>query len=210
MLGNRHHIHPFEIISKFMIRDCKDVGLLMYSNPTKTYPPTMKLKSKLIAASSIIALATCPLAMADGAADGKDASPEAPEVIEEVIIDDQIVDEDEIVEITVEPGDGTIVECEPGVECETGAHEGEVEPGDRDVPIDWVKRGGEELENPDVIFQTTMDGGGAPVALKGDIDLGQDDKAAGIVTKGGAAAPQIKREKKGPVALVKKGRVFLR
>jgi hypothetical protein len=165
----------------------------------------MKLKSKIITAGSILSLAGSPLAMADRNQDGKAA--EAPEVIEEVVIDDELVE----VEITVEPGDGEVVECEPGVECEAGAHEGEAEPVDSEVPIDWVKRGGEELENPDVIFMTTMDGGGAPeVATKGDIDPGQDDKAAEIVTKGGAAVPQIQREKKGPVALVKKGRVFLR
>ena len=168
----------------------------------------MKLKSKAVAIGSIIALIASPLAMADKA-QGGDAGAE-PEPIVEVAPDVEVV-------ITVEPEegevvDGEIIECEPGVDCEHGEPVLEKDPVDGEVPIDWVKRGGEEvLENPDVIFYNMADGGGAaPVAAKGDIELGQDDKAAAIEAKGAGAAPQISREKKGPVALVKKGRVFLR
>jgi len=80
------------------------------------------------------------------------------------------------------------------------------EAGGEPIPLDWVKRGGDQS---DVIFQN-MAGGEAPV-FKGSTarELGQDDKAAVIEAKGAAAAP-IKGEKKAPVALIKKGRVFLR
>lgn len=178
------------------------------------------MKSKLIAIGSVAALLASPLAMADKSAQGPAVCGVAEEGAEgtpgdEVLID-PIVGEDEIVEITlVEGEEGEVIEVIDGE-----AFEGEGKPVcDKDpavceegqVPIDWVKRGEGELENPDVIFYTTADGGAeaAPVAAKGDIELGQDDKAAVIEGKGTAAA-QVKREKKGPVALVKKGRVFLR
>jgi hypothetical protein len=57
-----------------------------------------------------------------------------------------------------------------------------------------------------------MAGGPAPLLGKGETsrELGQDDKAAAIETKANAAAPAIMSENKEPVALIKKGRVFLR
>lgn len=170
------------------------------------------MKSKLIAIGSVAALLASPLALADKSAqgpavcgiaeEGADGSP-GDEVLVDPIIDDEVVEitlvEGEEGEVTGEPEGRPVCDKDPAV-CEEGQ-----------VPIDWVKRGEGELENPDVIFYTTADGGAeaAPVAAKGDIELGQDDKAAVIEGKGTAAA-QVKREKKGPVALVKKGRVFLR
>lgn len=181
------------------------------------------MKSKLIAIGSVAALLASPLAMADKSAEGPAVCGVAEEGAEgtpgdEVLID-PIVGEDEVVEITlVEGEEGEVIEVTEVTDGEV--FEGEGKPVcDKDpavceegqVPIDWVKRGEGELENPDVIFQNTAVGGaeGAPLAAKGDIELGQDDKAAVIEGKGTAAA-QVKREKKGPVALVKKGRVFLR
>jgi hypothetical protein len=41
-------------------------------------------------------------------------------------------------------------------------------------------------------------------------ELGQEDKAAAIQSKASAVAPQASGEKKEPVALIKKGRVYLR
>lgn len=169
------------------------------------------MKSKLITIGSVAALLASPLAMADKSAEGpavcgvagKDAqdSPGDEVLVDPVVIDDKIehtaVDEGEA---TVEPCDKDEPVCDkdPAV-C-----------GEGHVPIEWGKRGESELENPDVIFQTTADGGAvAPVSTKADIELGQDDKAAVIEGKG-KAAPLVKRENKGPVALVKKGRVFLR
>ena len=78
------------------------------------------------------------------------------------------------------------------------------------VPLDWVKRGGGD--NPEILFN--MAGGEAPV-FKNETnaatkDLGQDEKATDIEAQDAPVAAQITREKKAPVALVKKGRVFLR
>lgn len=179
------------------------------------------MKSKLIAIGSVAALLASPLALADKSAQGPAVCGVAEEGAEgtpgdEVLID-PVVGDDEVVEITLVEGeegevieitDGEVIEGEGSPVCDKDpavCEEGQ-------VPIDWVKRGEGELENPDVIFQNTaFDGGGeaAPVATKSDIELGQDDKAAVIEGKGTAAA-QVKHEKKGPVALVKKGRVFLR
>jgi hypothetical protein len=82
------------------------------------------------------------------------------------------------------------------------------------VPIDWLKRGGGDGD-PSVLYYSTA-GGPASVLEKGENsnalarELGQDDKAAAIETKANAAAPQILSENNEPVALIKKGRVFLR
>jgi hypothetical protein len=78
------------------------------------------------------------------------------------------------------------------------------------VPTDWVKRGGGD--NPE-IYQNLVSGE-APV-FKPEIssvskELGQTEKAADIESKEITASPAIVRVKKGPVALLKKGRVFLR
>jgi hypothetical protein len=103
------------------------------------------------------------------------------------------------------------------------------------VPIEWVKRGGGDEEvsilysatgGPDrhnrsgtpegvsILYSAT--GGPQPVLDKGAEanplvrELGQEDKAAAIESKASAAAPQAMGEKKEPVALIKKGRVYLR
>lgn len=86
-------------------------------------------------------------------------------------------------------------------------HTGEETP----VPLDWIKR--TNLENPDVIFYN-MAGGPAPV-FKNETSpiakqIGPDGKATAIEGKENSGASPLNREKKGPVALVKKGRVFLR
>lgn len=82
-----------------------------------------------------------------------------------------------------------------------------------DTPIEWLKRGAGDGD-PSVMYMTgaPMAGGPAPLLEKGATsrELGQDDKAAAIETKANAAAPAILSENKEPVALIKKGRVFLR
>jgi hypothetical protein len=166
----------------------------------------MKPTFKLFALASIAALMAAPLAMAGKTAE--EATTVEPAVEPVVEVDPEVVDEGEI----VDGGDGevtiTVVECEQenGSGCHEG-HEGRVTEGE--VPIDWVKRDGGTDE--ELIYQTTMDGG-APTALleKGNPEIvGEDDRAVRIEEKAGAA-PLIQRQKKGPVALVKKGRVFLR
>ena len=79
------------------------------------------------------------------------------------------------------------------------------------VPLDWIKRGG---ENPDVMFYN-MASGGPGVVFKGETSpvakqIGPDERATAIEGKDNAGVSSLNREKKGPVALVKKGRVFLR
>jgi hypothetical protein len=189
----------------------------------------MKMKSKLIAMSSVAALLASPLAMADKAAGGAAVCGVAEEGVEittceEVIVAPTVVDED-VVEITLVEGEGEAIEVtalpdgeviegevavEPGVDAEPICDKEPIACEGEAVPVDWVKRGGGDVENPDVMFFTTADGGvAAPTVTKAEIELGQDDRAAVIEGKGTAAA-QVDHEKKGPVALVKKGRVFLR
>jgi len=174
----------------------------------------MKIQSKLALMVSLAAFAASPLAMA-----GKDApavEPAAPDVTEEV--ETEVVIEEPVAE-TEEPSTGTEEPADGGGEVvDSGGKDTEVELSDPtpettgsgkdggEVPIDWVKRG--DGDNPEIFYN--MAGGEAPV-FKGETarELGQDDKAAAIETKGAAAAP-IKGEKKEPVALIKKGRVFLR
>lgn len=91
------------------------------------------------------------------------------------------------------------------------------------VPIEWVKRGGGELENPDVIFYS-MAGGpelrnltGAPTAEANESTTGavtrvlnQGETAAEIQNAATGGAALEKAAKKPTVAIVKEGRVFLR
>jgi hypothetical protein len=172
-----------------------------------------KMKSELFAIGSFAALLASPLALADKSAQDPTVCGFVEECAESTpgdeILVDPIVNEDEVVEVTLvecEVPEGEVIEGEGETICDKDPAVSE----EGQVPIDWVKRGESELENPDVIFYTTADGGvAAPTAAKGGIELGQDDKAAVIEGKGAAHA-QVKHEKKGPVALVKNGRVFLR
>ncbi len=117
------------------------------------------------------------------------------------VVDDVVNDKN----TTGETGTGTVVD---GGEVVTNGEPVEGTP----VPLDWVKRGG-GLENPDVILYN-MAGGPLPV-FKGENaplakGISPDEKATAIEAKGNSVIPQINHDKKGPVALVKKGRVFLR
>ena len=181
----------------------------------------MKIKSKLTLIGSIAALTASPFALADKDATAHADAPEISEVESEVTICEQA------------PGDGEVTGETPDKEVVSAESEGGVDPtiyemtagGEVDpavcevadgeaVPIDWVKRGGgdEGVLNPDVIFQNTA--GEAPV-FKGETaaigkELGQNEKASDIEAQSGPQISQVKREKKAPVALIKKGRVFLR
>ena len=178
---------------------------------------------------SLAALATSPLALADKGTPTKADAPEVSEA-EPVVIENEITPADgEVVDgVTDETPVKDIVSEEPegGVDpviCEmTDGHVDpavcEVADGEA-VPIDWVKRGGDDdgALNPDVIFQNSV--GEVPVfkgetapAVKemGQIGLGQNEKASDIEAQSGPLISQVKRDKKVPVALIKKGRVFLR
>ncbi len=163
----------------------------------------MKMKTKLTLITSIAALATSPLALAGKGEPAKADAPEVSEVEAEVIIEEETAEGEEatneVDSAVCEMVDG---EVDPAV-CHLADGEG--------VPIDWVKRGGGDEEvNPEIFQNTAVD---SPV-FKGETaiskDLGQDEKASAIVAQDGPVNAQVKREKKAPVALIKKGRVFLR
>ena len=162
----------------------------------------MKFQNKLFAISSVAALLASPVSFADESKGGTEVVTEV-EVVTEGDAGEEVVISEEPVENVADGGE---VVSEPGDEGGVTEPNEEVTP-DGGVPIDWVKRGG---ENPDVIFYSMAGGGGEVPLFKSAVETGQDDKAAAIEGKGAAAAPQITREKKGPVALIKKGRVFLR
>jgi hypothetical protein len=129
--------------------------------------------------------------------------------------------EEEFVEdSTEEVTDGEVVE----VVSEDG--EGIVTIGgwpDGGVPIEWIKRGGGELDNPDVIFYSMAGGpvlqnvtGGASQEAGSSTDsaaarvLNQGETASDIENKVTSGAGVAKVAKKSTVAIVKEGRVFLR
>jgi len=124
-----------------------------------------------------------------------------------------------------EGGDGEVSENEvvdssdPSTETEASVSvEGDtvVTCGEHEVPIEWLKRDAGDGD-PSVMYYSMADGS-APVPVNKEVpgalarELGQDDKAAAIQTKATTTttAPKILSDKKEPVALIKKGRVFLR
>ena len=157
----------------------------------------MKFYTKLAVTGFAAALLTGSVAMADEApTPAVDVAVEAPVATDEVVIKNE---EDQ----AVEPKDGATDDAAGEVEVTDSKDGGE-------VPIEWVIRGG---ENPDVIYYNMSAGGpGAPAGegAPASKELGHDEKAAAIESKENGVVPQISREKKGPVALLKKGRVFLR
>lgn len=182
----------------------------------------MKIQSKITAVFSIAAMVTGPLAMAE------DAAPVVPEiavceVAPEVAACEKAPEIAVCPEICIfpkSPEEPLPVDNGKVVDSGGASTENEVTVAvedtpvvavsENEVPIDWVKRGGGDAD-PSVMYYN-MAGGPAPVLEKGAAsrELGQDDKAAAIETKANAAAPAILSENKEPVALIKKGRVFLR
>jgi len=176
-------------------------------NPDTTSP--MKLQSKLAVISSVAVLATSPLAFAENQEVVITEATEVEVSEPEVVICEEFIDNGEVV-VDEKPSDETVID-DTVVDVEDGGTEGEVittvEDGEG-VPIDWVKRGGED--NPEIYYN--MIGGDAPV-FKGNTaakELGQDEKATAIEAQDTPMVSQVNREKKAPVALIKKGRIFLR
>jgi hypothetical protein len=204
------------------------------SPPTKT----MNFQSKLTSLICMTSMVAGPFAFAEEAVnvtpeiaicppiEGFDPRPIHPDVegpcvfpgpIEEPItIDDSVVDTDSEGVVSEEGGQvdenvvgdsGDTVEDQEIVDGPTDAD------GGNGVPIEWVKRGGGDDEVT-IMFATT--GGSGIVLEKGETsnamvrELGQEGKAAAIESKANVAAPEATGEKKEPVALIKKGRVFLR
>jgi hypothetical protein len=181
----------------------------------------MKLARKFLLAGSIAMLGAAP-AFADGE-QGADAAP-AVEEPTDVPADEVVVEENQDAETTVEP---EVVVCEPAeggdadavveVELTADAADGEpVDPAvcemaDEGAGGPEVQRGDDKgLENPDVIFQTTgVDTPGAVPLAKAEAASGRDERAADIQSEAAGTA-DVKKEKKGPEAMIQKGRVFLR
>lgn len=185
----------------------------------------MKFTRSILMAGSLVTLAAVPTALAGGGK-GADVAPAVEESGEAAVVEEEtVVDEGETVdEVVTEEGEVTIdteiVICDRGKNVDNEAEVvSEGEPGELVDPAVCEMTGNPEVqrgedrghENPDVIFQNTavdLPGSGAPVT-KAEAGFGSDERAASIDTKS-AAASQVKKEKKGPVALIKKGRVFLR
>jgi len=146
------------------------------------------------------------------------------EVVGDVVVTD-VADSGDVTDGEATDGEVTDGEATDGEATDGEATDGEATDGeevvveDDDVqllPIEWIKRGNEddELLNPVICY--FMAGGPAATAVAdGSLnsesrDLGQYDKAAEIEAKANLAAPSFGSQKKGPVAVVKKGRVFLR
>jgi hypothetical protein len=146
------------------------------------------------------------------------------EVVGDVVVTD-VADSGDVTDGEATDGEATDGEATDGEVADGEATDGEATDGeevvveDDDVqllPIEWIKRGNEddELLNPVICY--FMAGGPAATAVAdGSLnsesrDLGQYDKAAEIEAKANLAAPSFGSQKKGPVAVVKKGRVFLR
>lgn len=174
----------------------------------------MKLPTKLTVIGSVAALAASPIAFANKESANKPdvAEVQDSETEPEVVICEEAPDKGDVVvdeETTDETVTGEVTE-EPVVDVEEGNVDPavcEVADGEA-VPLDWVKRGGGD--NPEILYN--MAGGDAPV-FKNETsvkDLGQDEKATDIETQQAPTVSSVNREKKAPVALVKKGRVFLR
>lgn len=170
----------------------------------------MKFSSKLAVSGVVAGLSAaqvviaCPpplIGIPDAPAPEISVCEEAPseensvKVIEEPAVEEEVIDE---------KGTGVTVTEEEVTEEEVREECGE-------VPLDWVKRGGDG-ENPDVIFYNMAGGGpsGAPAADVSANDAGKDGAPTAVEAKTVTPVAPIVKAKKGPVALVKGARVFLR
>ncbi len=127
--------------------------------------------------------------------------------VEETFTEEETLAEEEVT-------DGEVVEVTDGGE-EVGPEI--VDYKDFVIPFDWIRRGGGDY--PQIYYSVTNFGGPAvttttvlngpetsPIARQ----IGPDSRATAIEGKVSPAAFKSNRDKKGPVALVKEGRVFLR
>ncbi len=164
----------------------------------------MKMKSKLTMLGATVFLVS---ATASFAGKGAAETPEVGPAVCGKAPDDQeaIVEAEPVSETEISSDTEVLVDEESGVEAvPEGCVHAEGEPCDRG---DWVKRGGED--NPE-IYYNMADGGAEVFKDESASDLGQDEKAAAIDTKIEKVSALVTGQKKGPVALVKKGRIFLR
>jgi len=179
------------------------------------------MKSNLVTVVSLVTLMSALSARAEDA-----AATVAPEVVDgsvSVLVHptDEVINVDAPADVEVKPVDEGVVEevvvtdkgdaGTPTEGEEVVVKDGEV----TEIPLDWIKRGSEGGEGENPVIYYNMAGG--PVGEVSDgasnsasRDLGQEDKATEVEAKANVAAPSVKGQKKGPVAVVKKGHVFLR
>jgi len=199
----------------------------------------MKMKSNLVTVVSLVTLMSASSARAEDAAatvapevlDGSVCvlvyptdeviNVDAPADVEFKPVDEGVVEE---VVVTEEGDASTPTDVEEVVVTEEGdagtSTDGEevaIDDGEViGIPIDWIKRGSEGEEGGNPVIYYNMAGGPATgevsdgASNSASRDLGQEDKATEVEAKANVAAPSVKGQKKGPVAVVKKGRVFLR
>ncbi len=141
---------------------------------------------------------------------------------EEVTFDDEENIDEEVTttdgEVNEEVTDGEIADGGEKVDPEVTTDGGGFE-----IPLDWIKRG--DGFNPEIYYSMASGAGpavtptvvfrnetSAPIAASEPIarQIGPDSKATAIEGRENSGAFKANRAKKGPVALVKEGRVFLR
>ena len=195
----------------------------------------MKIQSKLTSLICITSMVAGSFAFAEEAVtvipeivvcEGFDPRPMNPDVEgpcifpgpfeEPITIDDSVVDTDSEGVVPEEGGqvdENVVVDSGDAVENQEIVDGPTDADGGNGVPIEWVKRGGGDYEVT-IMYSTT--GGPRTLLQQGETsnavvrELGQEGKAAAIESKANVAAPEAMAEKKEPVALIKKGRVFLR
>lgn len=158
----------------------------------------MKFSSKLAILGVVAGLSATSAVIAE------EAAPVVANPPEETVVDEPTADPSDK---ETPPADEEVTEPETPGDDEVVVEDG------GEVPIDWVKRGGDG-ENPDVIFYNMAGGGPQENGGQGHgaapAETGKDESATTTEAKTVAPAAPIVREKKGPVALVKGARVFLR
>jgi hypothetical protein len=186
-------------------------GLLVYPIQTNI----MKLTQKFLVVGTIATIASFSQAWANGKEEAEPTpAVEDPAVIpdEEIVVDEEVlVDEVGITAVPEVAICDRTVDGAPIDKCLTHEKGEDVNLEDGGSAPPEVLRGEDGEMNPDLIFYTTaLDGGEAPDTTgKVGPAFGSDERAADIEAKG-PRITAVKSQKKGPVALVKKGRVFLR
>jgi hypothetical protein len=175
----------------------------------------MKLTQKILVLGTVVTFASFSQAWAGGKEDAEPSpAVEDPAAIpgEEIVVEEEVL-VDEVG--PCEEAEGVVcdrtVDGEP-IDKSLVLEKGEVVDMDGEGPgSPEVQRGEGGEMNPDLIFYTTALDGGAESEPTGKVGpaFGSDERAADIEAKG-PRITAVKSQKKGPVALVKKGRVFLR
>lgn len=174
----------------------------------------MKLTQKLLVVGAVATFASFTQAWAGG----KEGSEPTPEVVEPAVLPDEevVVDEEVLVDNDTPCEDGEGVLCDKTIDDVSTVRGGltekdevvDIEDGGSAPPE--LQRGEDGAVNPEIYYTSALGGGPeAEPTVKVGPAFGSDERAGDIEAK----APRItavKSQKKGPVALVKKGRVYLR